>query len=127
MNRLPWLLLSVACVVQALATTISSSAGLFAGVCIGAYLAARLWFVDHPLTWWYDLTFWIAVVGVAVMAAGLRAGICTVLPVIGYTMRSCLSLSFKDAVWLHLGTIGYVAAIFWMYGRVRVWWGSRHH
>lgn len=125
MNRSPWLLLSVACAAQALATTISTSAGLFAGVCIGVYLAARLWFVDHPLIWWYDVVFWIAVTGVAVLAAALRTGICAMLPITGYTMRSCRSLSFQNATWLHLATIGGMAAVFWVYGHVGLWWGSQ--
>lgn len=127
MNRHAWLPLIVTCVIQTLATTVSPYAGASAGICIGVYLAARLWFVAHPMTWRYDLVFWLALASVAVVSAGLRTGICTVLPATGYTMRSCLSLSFEDAVWLHLGTIGYVAAIFWLYGRVKLWWGSRHH
>jgi len=126
MNRHAWLPLFVTCVIQTLATTISPYAGAWAAIGIGIYLAARLWFVDHPVTWRYDLAFWLALASVSVMAAGLRAGICTVLPVTGYTTQSCRSLSFEDAVWLHLATIGGVAAIFWLYGRYKIWRGSRH-
>jgi|GEM_PF-2200064 len=127
MIRHAWLSLVIACFIQGIATAISPYAGMFAGVCIGTYLAARLWYVDHPVTWRYDLAFWITLVSVATLAAGVNAVVCSLLPITGWTTRACRSLSLERVVWLHLWMICLVAGILWLYGRLRIWWGLRRH
>lgn len=118
--------LVVASLIQAAATTLSLNAGLTIGLCVGVYLTARLWFVDHPVTWRYDLAFWATLLGVAVVATALRAGLCSVLPIIGLTTRSCRTAHLEQVLWLHIWVIGGSAALLWLYARLKIWLGSRH-
>lgn len=118
--------LIVASLIQAAATTLSLNAGLTIGLCLGVYLVVRLWFVDHPVTWRYDLVFWCTLLGVALFATALRGGLCLVLPIIGLTTRSCRTAHLEQALWLHLWAVGGSAALLWSYGRLKIWLGSRH-
>jgi len=52
-----WRSLVVACLVLGLATAISPKAGIVAGGFIAMYLVGSLFFVDHPVVWWYDALF----------------------------------------------------------------------
>jgi len=98
---------------------------MLAGLFIGIYLAARLWFADHPATWWYDLAFCGVLLGTALGGAGIYAGICRALPFIDITTRACHSLGFERALWLHLWMLGFIGGGFWLSIRVWTWWKLR--
>jgi len=121
-----WRSVVLLCLVQGLATAINSSLGMIAGLFIGIFLAVRWWFVDHPAIWWYDLLFWFLLFGLALVAAGIYAGICVVLPFANVTTRTCQSLGIARAFALHLWVLGLVGIIFWLW-HLWIWWRLRHH
>ena len=125
MRREFWRSMLIICLLQGLATAVSPYAGMIVGVFIAGYLVSRMWFVDHPATWRYDLLFFIVLVGIALTAAGVFAGICAVLPVRVSTTRACLTLSFKRALWLHICMSGLIGGILWISIRLWTWWKLR--
>ena len=68
-----WRSIVVMCLAQGLATALSPDIGMAASTFIGIYVACRLWFVDHPIVWWYDLLFLAVLVGTALGGAGVFA------------------------------------------------------
>ncbi|MDZ7296310.1 MAG: hypothetical protein ONB14_12925 [candidate division KSB1 bacterium] len=120
-----WRSVLIVCLLQGLATATSPYAGMLAGLFIGIYLACRLWFVDHPVVWGYDLMFCAILLGTALVGAGIYAGICAVLPFTGVTTRACQSLGFERALWLHLWMLGLIGGGFWLSIRLWTWWKLR--
>jgi hypothetical protein len=120
-----WPRLLAAVLILGIATSFSPYAGGLAALYIGIYLTIRLWFINHPLTWRYDATFWVTLAGVAILGAVVYAGICAVLPAAGITTRSCRTLGFERAVWLHLWMIAPGGGVLWLYARLKFWWGAR--
>lgn len=121
-----WRSVALVCLVLGLATVISPHAGIVAGGFIAMYLVIRLFFVDHPVVWWYDLLFFAIASGVSLLGAGVFAGICTILPLTGFTTRSCQVLSFESAILLHLWMLCLIGGIFWFSLRFWIWWKFRN-
>lgn len=120
-----WRSIVVMCLAQGLATALSPGIGILASGFIGIYVACRLWFVDHPIVWWYDLLFLAVLVGTALGGAGIFAVICGVLPSTGYTTRACQSLGFERALWWHIWMLGVFGGILWFWLRLWIWWKLR--
>lgn len=69
-------LLLVVCLVLGLATAVSPNAGLVVGWFIAMYVVIRLFFVDHPVVWWYDALFFGVAVGIALLRSRcVRSGL----------------------------------------------------
>ena len=76
MRKHQWRSLLVVCLVLGLATAVSPNAGLVVGWFIAMYVVIRLFFIDHPVVWWYDALFFGVAVGIALLGAGVFAGVC---------------------------------------------------
>ena len=124
--RIPfWRVIVLMCLVQGLATAFSPIAGMLAGWFIALYLVIRLFFVDHPAAWWYDLLFLATAAGVALAGAVVFAAVCMGLPWTGITTRSCLDFSFERALVLHLTMLCVMGGILWLSLRTWLWWKFR--
>jgi|YNPNPStandDraft_1061719.scaffolds.fasta_scaffold58035_1 hypothetical protein len=124
MNSSFWRSVALLCLIQGLATAINPSLGMSAGLFVGIFLAARWWFVDYPAIWWYDLLFWLLILGVALVAASIYTGICAILSFASVTTRVCQSLGLARAFALHVWVLGLVGAIFWLW-HLWIWWKLR--
>jgi hypothetical protein len=120
-----WRSVVIICLVQGFATALSPNAGIVAGGFIAMYLVIRLFFVDHPVTWQYDLLFFAIATGVALLGTGVFALVCTTLPLTGFTTRSCRALSFERATLLHLWMSCLMGGILWFSLRFWLWWKFR--
>jgi hypothetical protein len=120
-----WRSVVVVCLVQGLATVISPHAGIVAGGFIAMYLVIRLFFVDHPVVWWYDALFFAVTIGVALLGAGVFAAVCAALPLTGITTRSCRIFSFERAILLNMWMLCLMGGIFWFSLRFWLWWKFR--
>lgn len=120
-----WRSMLIICLVQGFTTAISPYAGMITGGLVGIYIASRLWFVDHPAVWWYDLLFFAVLIGIAIVGASVFAAICSILPFTGITTRACRSLSFERALWLHVSMLCLIGGIFWLSVRFWTWWKLR--
>lgn len=120
-----WRSLLVTCVALGIATAISPYAGLVAGGFISVFIATRFWFVDHPSIWWYDALYFAVLVATALVAAGVFAAVCALLPYTGITTRTCKSLGLLRAFWLHIWVLLLMGGVFWLSMRLWTWWKLR--
>ena len=119
MRKHRWRSLLVVCLVLGLATAVSPNAGLVVGWFIAMYVVIRLFFVDHPVVWWYDALFFGVAVGIALLGAGVFAVVCAALPLTGITTRSCRAFSVERAVLANLWTLCLMGGVFWF--SLRLW------
>jgi hypothetical protein len=125
MRKHQWRSLLVVCLVLGLATAVSPNAGLVVGWFIAMYVVIRLFFVDHPVVWWYDALFFGVAVGIALLGAGVFAGVCAALPLTGITTRSCRTFSVERAILANLWTLCLMGGVFWFSLRLWLWWKFR--
>lgn len=119
--------LPVAGLVLGVAGSLSPYAGMLAGGFVGIYLASRMWFVDHPATWWYDLVFIAVLVGTALVGAATSAATCSILPLTGTTTRACVSLTLLGSLRLHLWVLCVTGGLTWFLMRLWAWGGLRRN
>jgi len=113
MNSRFWASVLLLCVALALVVVLNPTLGLVAGVFVGLYLATHWWFTDHPATWWYDLLFWLVILGSALTAAGIFRGFCAAPPFSGVITRVCQTHSFGQVFTLYTWVLGFVGFFFW--------------
>ncbi len=113
MNSRFWVSVLLLCVLLALATIISPTLGMVAGLFAGLYLAARWWFADHPATCWYDLLFWLVIFGSSLATAGIFQMFCAVPLFSGITIQACQTHNFGQVLALYTWVLGFVGLFFW--------------
>jgi hypothetical protein len=115
----------IICLVQGLTAAISPYAGMFADEFIAIYLVSQVWFIDHPYVWWYDLVVCALLMVMALLGATAYSGICTALPILGITPRTCQSFSFGRVFFMHLWMLGSTGGLLWLAIRIWMWWKLR--
>lgn len=107
--------------IQGLATTFSQPVGFLFGIAIGVCIAIIVWSREHPVVWWYDLLFALALAASAVASTGVYLGVCSLVSAASYTLSTCALLGVRDALRMHLAVLCASGCPLWLVLRVWVW------
>lgn len=107
--------------IQAIATSIDIFLGIFASVIIGSYMFKRFFFINHPLTYLYDVSYFLSLIFISSLSSLLYLLICHTILLSGLSCFMCSNYDTNIISYLHLSIMFSYSLILWLFIKLPFW------